>query len=70
MQDVTTTHEVAVRVDQQQDAARYADQKRTLTAGVPGVRTVVERVTTVDGVESGRVTALRHGHAGAGRRGR
>ncbi|WP_421742012.1 ubiquitin-like domain-containing protein [Cellulomonas sp.] len=56
VQDVTTTHEVAFASTTQQDAARYTDQKRTLTAGVPGVRTLVERVTTVDGVESGRVT--------------
>nr|WP_281362156.1 resuscitation-promoting factor [Cellulomonas humilata] len=56
VQDVTTTAEVAFASSTQQDAARYTDQKRTLTAGVPGVRTLVERVTTVDGVESGRVT--------------
>jgi uncharacterized protein YabE (DUF348 family) len=55
MQDVTSTHEVAFASSTQQDPARYTDQKRTLTAGVPGVRTLVERVTTVDGVESGRV---------------
>ncbi|WP_456788416.1 ubiquitin-like domain-containing protein [Cellulomonas sp. P5_C5] len=56
VQDVTSTLEVAFASTTQQDAARYTDQKRTLTAGVPGVRTLVERVTTVDGVESGRVT--------------
>jgi uncharacterized protein YabE (DUF348 family) len=56
MQDVTSTQEVPFASSTLQDAARYTDQKRTLTAGVPGVRTVVERVTTVDGVESGRVT--------------
>lgn len=56
VQDVTSTHEVAFASTTQQDAARYTDQKRTLTAGVPGVRTLVERITTVDGVESGRVT--------------
>jgi uncharacterized protein YabE (DUF348 family) len=56
VQDVTSTQEVAFASTTQQDAARYIDQKRTLTAGVPGVRTLVERVTTVDGVESGRVT--------------
>jgi len=55
-QDVTTTQEVAFASTTQQDASRYTDQKRTLTAGVPGVRTIVERVTTIDGVESGRVT--------------
>jgi hypothetical protein len=56
VQDVTSTQEVAFASTTQQDASRYTDQKRTLTAGVPGVRTIVERVTTVDGVESGRVT--------------
>ena len=56
VQDVTSTHEVAFASSTQEDATRYTDQKRTLTAGVPGVRTLVERVTTVDGVESGRVT--------------
>ncbi|WP_315097598.1 ubiquitin-like domain-containing protein [uncultured Cellulomonas sp.] len=55
VQDVTSTHEVAFASSTQQDPARYTDQKRTLTAGVPGVRTLVERVTTVDGVETGRV---------------
>ncbi|MET0788651.1 MAG: ubiquitin-like domain-containing protein [Cellulomonas sp.] len=55
MQDVTTTVAVPFASSTQQDASRYTGQKRTLTAGVPGVRTVVERVTTVDGVESGRV---------------
>ncbi|WP_456845930.1 ubiquitin-like domain-containing protein [Cellulomonas sp. P5_C6] len=55
-QDVTSTQEVPFASSTQQDASRYVDQKRTLTAGVAGVRTIVERVTTVDGVESGRVT--------------
>ncbi|MDQ0372006.1 resuscitation-promoting factor [Cellulomonas humilata] len=55
VQDVTTTLEVPFASTTQQDAARYTDQKRTLTAGVPGARTLVERVTTIDGVESARV---------------
>jgi uncharacterized protein YabE (DUF348 family) len=55
VQDVTSTSEVPFASSTQQDASRYADQKRTVTAGVPGVRTVVERVTTIDGVESERV---------------
>ncbi len=55
VQDVTTTQEVPFASSTQQDASRYVDQKRTVTAGVPGVRTIVERVTTVDGVESSRV---------------
>ena len=56
VQDVTSTHEVGFASSTQEDATRYKDQKSTLTAGVPGVRTLVERVTTVDGVESARVT--------------
>ena len=55
VQDVTSTHELPFASSTQQDGSRYTDQKRTLTAGVPGVRTLVERVTTVDGVESARV---------------
>lgn len=55
VQDVASTHEIPFASSTQQDASRYTDQKRTLTAGVPGVRTLVERVTTIDGVESGRV---------------
>ncbi|WP_146927159.1 resuscitation-promoting factor [Cellulomonas xylanilytica] len=55
VQDVTSTHEVAFASTTQEDPERYAGQKRTLTAGVPGVRTLVERVTTIDGVESARV---------------
>ena len=56
VQDVTSTHEVGFASSCVLDATRYKDQKSTLTAGVPGVRTLVERVTTVDGVESARVT--------------
>ena len=40
---------------QQDEPTRYVGQKRVLTAGVPGVRTVVDHVTTVDGVETARV---------------
>jgi resuscitation-promoting factor RpfB len=54
-QDVTTTVEVPFASVQQDEPARYVGQKRVLTAGVPGVRTVVDHVTTVDGVESARV---------------
>jgi uncharacterized protein YabE (DUF348 family) len=54
-QDVTSTVEVAFASHQQDEPTRYTGQKRVLTAGVPGVRTVVEHVTTVDGVETARV---------------
>ncbi|WP_051275051.1 resuscitation-promoting factor [Cellulomonas sp. URHD0024] len=54
-QDVTTTVEVAFASVTQDDPTRYAGQKRVLSAGVPGVRTVVDHVTTVDGVETERV---------------
>ena len=56
VQDVATAIELPFASSTQQDAKRYTDQTRTLTAGVPGARELVERVTTVDGVESGRVT--------------
>jgi len=54
VQEVTSTLPVDFASTTQEDASRYTDQRRTLTAGVPGVRTVVENVTTVDGVETGR----------------
>lgn len=55
VQDVTSTQAVPFASSTTQDPARYTDQRRTVTAGVPGVRTVVETVTTVDGVETSRV---------------
>jgi uncharacterized protein YabE (DUF348 family) len=54
VQDVTTTSEVPFNAVEQQDGAIYVGTSKVTTAGVPGVRTVVERVTTVDGVETGR----------------
>lgn len=54
VQDVTTTHEVPFNALEQQDASMYVGESEVTTAGVPGVRTVVERVTTVDGVETAR----------------
>jgi len=56
VQDVTTTHEVPFNAVEQQDASRYVGDSEVTTAGVPGVRTVVDRVTTVDGQETGRTT--------------
>jgi uncharacterized protein YabE (DUF348 family) len=54
VQDVTTTHEVPFNAVEQQDASLYTGTSKVTTAGVPGVRTVVEKVTTVDGVETAR----------------
>nr|WP_205693399.1 resuscitation-promoting factor [Cellulomonas sp. IC4_254] len=56
IQDVTTTHEVPFNAVEQNDAALYVGDSKVTTAGVAGVRTVVERVTTVDGQETGRET--------------
>lgn len=53
-QDVTSTVAVPFTSSEQAEPTRYVGQKRVLTAGVAGVRTVVEHVTTVDGVESAR----------------
>lgn len=54
-QDVATTFEVPFTSRTEDDASRYVGQKTVAQAGVAGVRTVVERVTTVDGVEEARV---------------
>ncbi len=54
-QDVTSTVEVPFASVPQDEPTRYVGQKRVLTAGVPGTRTVVDHVTTVDGVETARV---------------
>jgi uncharacterized protein YabE (DUF348 family) len=54
-QDVTTLVDVPFASVQKDDPTHYVGQKTVLTAGVPGKRTVVDHVTTVDGVESARV---------------
>ncbi|UZN04268.1 resuscitation-promoting factor [Cellulomonas sp. S1-8] len=54
VQDVATTSEVPFTSRTQDDASRLVGQKVVAQAGVPGVRTVVDRVTTVDGVEETR----------------
>lgn len=54
VQDVTTTTEVAFNAVEQDDPSLYIGQSKVTTAGVPGVRTVIERVTTVDGEETAR----------------
>jgi uncharacterized protein YabE (DUF348 family) len=54
VQDVTTTHEIPFNAVEQDDPSMFVGEKKVTTAGVVGVRTVVERVTTVDGVETAR----------------
>jgi uncharacterized protein YabE (DUF348 family) len=54
VQDVTTTHEIPFNAVEQDDPSMFIGEKKVTTAGVVGVRTVVERVTTVDGVETAR----------------
>lgn len=54
VQDVTTTSEVPFNAVEQEDGGIYVGTSKVTTAGVPGVRTVVERVTTVDGAETAR----------------
>ncbi|WP_246036623.1 resuscitation-promoting factor [Cellulomonas telluris] len=55
VQDVATTHEVPFTSRTQEDASLYTGERTVAQAGAPGVRTVVDRVTTVDGVEETRV---------------
>jgi len=55
VQDVTTTLEVPFASSSVEDASRYTGTTTVRQAGVPGVRTVVETVTTIDGVETARV---------------
>ena len=54
VQDVPEVHPIAFEVVEQQDAGRYVGTKDVVTAGVEGQRTVVNRITTVDGVETAR----------------
>jgi len=54
VQDVTTTSEVPFNAVEQDDPSLYIGQSKVTTAGVAGVRTVIERVTTVDGTETAR----------------
>ncbi|HEY0215091.1 MAG TPA: transglycosylase family protein [Cellulomonas sp.] len=54
VQDVTTTSEIPFGAVEQQDPSMYVGKSAVTTAGVPGVRTVIDRVTTVDGVETAR----------------
>ena len=54
VQEVTTTHEVPFTSRTENDPSREVGRKVVAQAGAAGVRTVVERVTTVDGVEEVR----------------
>lgn len=56
VEDVTTTSEVPFEAVEQEDANLYIGQSQITTEGVTGVRTLVERVTTVDGQETARET--------------
>lgn len=56
VQDVTTTSEVPFNAVEQQDSSMYVGKTKITTVGVPGVRTLIERVTTVDGQETERTT--------------
>lgn len=56
VEDVTTTSEVPFEAVEQEDANLYVGQSKITTEGVAGVRTLVERVTTVDGQETARET--------------
>ncbi|MCL2849365.1 MAG: transglycosylase family protein [Micrococcales bacterium] len=53
-EEITTTSEVPFSSTQTNDPQRTVGTRAVVTAGVPGVRTVVERVTTADGVERAR----------------
>jgi len=54
-QDVTTTSDVPFATQTVQDANAYTGTSAVRQAGANGVRTVVDHVTTVDGVETARV---------------
>jgi resuscitation-promoting factor RpfB len=56
VQDVTSTSEVPFNSVERQDSSMYVGKTKVTTAGVPGVRTLIERVTTVDGQETERTT--------------
>jgi uncharacterized protein YabE (DUF348 family) len=55
VQDVTTSTAIPAGSVSQDDPSLAVGKKRATTTGVVGVRTVVETVTTVDGVETARV---------------
>ncbi|WP_227423169.1 resuscitation-promoting factor [Pengzhenrongella sicca] len=54
IQEVTENQPIAFASVEQPDADRYVGKRAVATAGVAGQRTIVNRVTTVDGVETAR----------------
>lgn len=52
--DVADNQPIAFASADQPDPARYVGQKKVTTTGVEGQRTIVNRITTVDGVETAR----------------
>ena len=52
--DVPETQPIGFASVEQPDAARFVGQKAVTTVGVDGQRTIVNRITTVDGVETKR----------------
>lgn len=56
VKDVTEVVAVDFGTQARKTSALYSGQKRTVRSGVAGERTVVSRVTTVDGVEESRTT--------------
>ena len=54
VQDVPTVVEIPFATTTKDDPARVKGQRKVLTAGVTGSHTVVNRITTVDGVETAR----------------
>lgn len=56
VKDVTETVAVDFTTQTRKTSGLYTGQKRTVRAGVAGERTVVSRVTTVDGVEESRTS--------------
>lgn len=55
IQTVTRSEEIAFSSSEKDDASRYVGTEVVTTKGVAGKRTIVERVTTVDGKETARV---------------
>jgi len=55
-QQVAVTSELPYATTTSADPTRYVGVQKVLTAGVPGVRTQEQLVTTADGVERSRVT--------------
>lgn len=54
VQDVTETQPIPFASVEQPDPGRYVGRKKIATPGVEGQRTIVNHITTVDGVETAR----------------